>query len=281
MKKPSYFIPMAAFVCCVLSGSAQAALIAYEGFDYTASTSLASAAGGTGFTAGSWGTGPSFPNGGSWTVGTVGLTYGALQTSGLTATGLGGATAIGRNLAASSGGPASSVWISFLVSNMGNNLTGISLFDGNTEGTFSGRIGSLQTTFYGGAGNPVATQQTFGTGTNDLNTHMYVINFDATGANPVINAWIDPDFSSLGVGSSPTGGLSTSITSAQGAQIYDFNAVRLGLFSGVGSQTGNFDEIRVGQTWADVSPVAIPEPSAALLGGVGILALLRRRRNLV
>lgn len=36
------------------------------------------------------------------------------------------------------------------------------------------------------------------------------------------------------------------------------------------------DEIRFGVSAADVMP--IPEPSAALLGGLGLLALLRRRR---
>lgn len=43
------------------------------------------------------------------------------------------------------------------------------------------------------------------------------------------------------------------------------------------SQPAFFDEIRFGGSSADVLP-AIPEPSAALLGGVGMLMLLRRRR---
>lgn len=38
-----------------------------------------------------------------------------------------------------------------------------------------------------------------------------------------------------------------------------------------------YDEIRFGATFADVA-VVIPEPSAALLGGLGCLMLLRRRR---
>lgn len=36
-----------------------------------------------------------------------------------------------------------------------------------------------------------------------------------------------------------------------------------------------FDEFRIGQSWDDVT--AIPEPAAAVLGGVGLLALRRRR----
>lgn len=42
------------------------------------------------------------------------------------------------------------------------------------------------------------------------------------------------------------------------------------------SISNRFDEIRFGATLADVTPV--PEPSAALLGGLGTLLLLRRRR---
>jgi MYXO-CTERM domain-containing protein len=41
-------------------------------------------------------------------------------------------------------------------------------------------------------------------------------------------------------------------------------------------QNPEIDEIRLGQTWMDVT--SVPEPSAALLGGLGMLALLRRRR---
>ena len=40
---------------------------------------------------------------------------------------------------------------------------------------------------------------------------------------------------------------------------------------------GYIDEVRFGTTWADVVP-PIPEPAPALLGGIGLLALLRRRR---
>lgn len=39
-----------------------------------------------------------------------------------------------------------------------------------------------------------------------------------------------------------------------------------------------YDEIRFGSTYADVSPV-IPEPAAAMLGSLGALLLLRRRRS--
>jgi hypothetical protein len=48
------------------------------------------------------------------------------------------------------------------------------------------------------------------------------------------------------------------------------------LFFSSDQTAGILDEIRVGASYADVSP--IPEPSAALFGGLGALLLLRRRR---
>lgn len=38
-----------------------------------------------------------------------------------------------------------------------------------------------------------------------------------------------------------------------------------------------FDDFRIGTTYADMS--AVPEPSVSLLGGLGLLGLLRRRRK--
>ncbi len=47
-----------------------------------------------------------------------------------------------------------------------------------------------------------------------------------------------------------------------------------------GAGNGELDAIRVGSTWEDVTGVvAIPEPSASLLGGFAMLGLLRRRRQ--
>lgn len=53
-----------------------------------------------------------------------------------------------------------------------------------------------------------------------------------------------------------------------------FDTISFGQRNSGGTQF--YDEIRFGATFADVSP--IPEPSAALLGGLGMVVLLRRRR---
>jgi MYXO-CTERM domain-containing protein len=46
-----------------------------------------------------------------------------------------------------------------------------------------------------------------------------------------------------------------------------------------GGSTGSYDEIRIGTTYASVTP--IPEPTTALLGltGLAALAVTSRRRN--
>jgi MYXO-CTERM domain-containing protein len=45
--------------------------------------------------------------------------------------------------------------------------------------------------------------------------------------------------------------------------------------------TGDFtiDDLLVGTTWSDVAPGTVPEPSVFALGGLGLLALLRFRRQ--
>ena len=70
-----------------------------------------------------------------------------------------------------------------------------------------------------------------------------------------------------------TGG---AVRSTAGFDQTQLNTISFGLRnSGTGS-TQTYDEIRFGASFADVSP--IPEPTTALLGGLGLLALLRRRR---
>jgi MYXO-CTERM domain-containing protein len=75
--------------------------------------------------------------------------------------------------------------------------------------------------------------------------------------------WIDP---TLGAGDA-SGGVTVS-----GANLI---WVRLAL-SDYDGNSAAWDEIRWGTTFDSVT--AVPEPAAALLGGLGLLGLLRRRR---
>ncbi|MFM2198950.1 MAG: hypothetical protein RLZZ505_2382 [Verrucomicrobiota bacterium] len=62
--------------------------------------------------------------------------------------------------------------------------------------------------------------------------------------------------------------------SVSGLTLGGIKGIRINGYNGTASQS--FDNLTIATTLAEVN--AIPEPSAALLGGLGLLALLRRRR---
>jgi hypothetical protein len=118
-------------------------------------------------------------------------------------------------------------------------------------------------------GSAVEALAGLSTGTVYLAVMRYNLNGDGTDS---MDLWINPSSSSYG-GTAPTVTFSstagTDTTAAWTTFVIDpANA----------GTSGFFDELRVGTTWAEVVP-AIPEPRAALLGGLGLLALLRRRRD--
>lgn len=232
---------------------AEAALSSYDGFGYTAGA-LAGNAGGSGWS-GTW-TGDHALIDGS-------LAYGPLATSGNRVS-LTGSQAF-RNLGSTMGGAGTETWISFLGVITGSDI-GISLFEGGAEKNFMGTSGGIG----GNWGHVIGANLDTGVA-GSTEPHFYVLQIStpATG-DATVNLWLDPDQSSLGSGSAPTGGIARSGTVAP----YSFDRVRLGKFGG--GSTNEVDEFRLGTTWADVSPV--PEPSTVGLLAIGVLALARRRR---
>ncbi len=97
----------------------------------------------------------------------------------------------------------------------------------------------------------------------DTGVHLFVVKFvlGATAASDSVTVWLDPV---LGA-NDPAGGITVT-----GKDI-TFDRLALSDYDG---NSANWDEIRWGTDFASV----IPEPSAALLGGLGMFALLRRRR---
>lgn len=287
---------------------AQAQLISYDGFDYTPDTSVANGSGGTGWGA-TWGNVADAASALATNTST-GLSYGGLVTSG-------GAVIVGNPVGTTGttaqpqrqlpdtfnnlvGGAGGTIWVSFLYQNLNNDLTGLlgfretglRLMSGSSTnaGGWSNRNGTDRLD----AGSPntyptganfdqltLWTGSTFGTngfatprGPDPANTVFIVLrlDFDNTTAADTGYAWFNP---SLGL--EPL--LSTAVTNTA-ADLTSVNALRFQS----GNQNGNgtnavwiLDEVRVGLSWADVSP--IPEPTVFVLGGLGALALLLRKRG--
>jgi hypothetical protein len=62
----------------------------------------------------------------------------------------------------------------------------------------------------------------------------------------------------------------------------EINRVRMragGSNETLGASQMDVDEIRIGTTYADVTPIAVPEPASAFAGLVGAALLMARRRR--
>lgn len=129
-------------------------------------------------------------------------------------------------------------------------------------GFHSGDFGS--TTNYGVRVNGVASLL----GTNDTLVNLFVARFvfSTTSNADSVTVWRNPDLTGSG---DLTGG--TTLTGFDMA----FDRISMAAFNG---PTTSWDEVRIGTSVDDIRLVVVPEPSAALLGGLGVLALLRRRR---
>ena len=249
-----------------LTSASEGALIAYDPFSQAVGVlnNTSSSGGGAVWPVegNNW-----FGDNGSSAVIAGSLTYGPLVTEGNQASLDARNGDIYRAFNVTYGGGTSDLWISFLIVATGEN-TGISLFNIGAERNFMGAGG--------GSG------QTIGLQSPDINTgvargtatHFYVLHLDMTGAADAVHTlYVDPEFSSLGNGTAPTGGITGTANLAD----FTWDRIRLGDFNDTATDS-RFDEFRMGTTWADVSP--IPEPSTAGLLGlttVGIAALRRRR----
>lgn len=102
----------------------------------------------------------------------------------------------------------------------------------------------------------------------DTGTHLVVIRLDQSAANngDTVTAWFDP----VSLGGSEPGGSSGTL-SGFNMELSRFSAAQ---FANTAIAA---DEIRIGTTWAEVTPV--PEPSIALIGLLGIGTLTRRKRR--
>lgn len=228
-------------VALALPAPTFAAILAYEPFDYAFEENLTALTGGTGWS-------------GGWTVngesGTVfdGLIYtdpagNSLDVTGLGATTLGDATT--RNFRTVAGGPLTDVWVSFLYLNPGSNskFEGVTFYRGTSE-QFAVSSSSIVTTAGislgkpGAGGSVTSAKGIFGM------THLIVLHLiEGGGANGAdrVEMFIDPVFTET---------LSQPDAAVEAAN-FDFDNLRLA------GQDGSMlwvDEIRIGETFADVTP---------------------------
>lgn len=276
MKKPLVLLLSPLLVGFLQFGTADAALIVHEGFD-GASIGLTPISGTT--------TNP-------------GLTYGSLNTSGNAwilsggNSGGGGLNASVSDTTAYNGtySTTGTVWMSWLVttndgaqggdgqywqrlvtSNVGSESYNLGLMnnggankDWGIRGVMSGQGSSFS--------NNYASQATIPLNTTFMLAAAY--NFGASGSGTgSLTLYVNP--TGLGTGAAPSSADFTQNVTGVSDSLLAFDQVA---FNGNFSFDNKFDELRIGETWADVSPVPEPSTLIALIGGMFLLVARRRRR---
>jgi hypothetical protein len=278
MKNILTSITLTAALLGLATSTASAALLVYDGFDYTAGQNLNTAGlnGGTGWD-GAWenqaGSATHF-----WETTSGTLAYensgnvGSLVTSGGYTSSAGDSNRAAKRFFSDAQFDTtnnSDVWFSMLLAkDPAANAFQINLFSSGSQVL---QFDVADNIILGG--NNLADNDSGRTLPTNGEAAFVVANFDLV--NEEAQWWINPEAGAT----SPTGAdYSSSVLSFTSA-ISDLDEIRI--FSRPGTNTTNesfYDEIRMGTTYADVTP--IPEPSAAalLLGGLASVLLLRRRR---
>lgn len=279
MKTPTYaFIPVVALLLGLLA-PARAVLILEESFNYTAGENVTGQNTGTGFS-GAWQV-STVGSGGTGTVASAGLSYGSLNSSGNAWSDANTSTTYANQRPFDGTGldtNGTSLWFSFMINATANGDPTVSLFTNSNNYTTSG-IGA-RINFSGDQVVARIGSTNGGPGTFDFNlntTYLIVGRLDllnGPSGNDTLRLWVNPTTG----GSDPTDASALS-TSTQVAQTGWFGSTTYLTIRSSGAFSGSIDEIRLGNTFADVTPTAIPEPStyALLAGGLMTLLWLRRR----
>lgn len=276
-----WFGLLGALLCGV--NPANAAVIAYERFDYASSKSDSStlssnpaANGGAGFS-GAWN--------GNHLFRTAGLTHPELNVAGGRAQTVSGATASFRDLDLSSqagkldanskiGKDGTTVWLRMLV-NMESTLeppasppgwAGLSFFDGNSERLFMGKRNNNPNWGFERSGQSGGTVST---GVGVASPVLLLVKVDFSLGSDLVSMWA---FS----GATPE-----TLPVANGvlnANDFSFNRIRIS--SGNGAAL-SVDEVYLAWTFDELFPAPIPEPSSAFLVMLGIVFIRVSRQIIV
>jgi hypothetical protein len=248
---------VAAAAAVAWTQTAQAAPIAYEGFDYVDATPLLGSAGGTGWAA-------------AWdgaALNTVlspgfGTTAASHPTTGNRLDLNGENSGNIRALTSSPDAPGTTLYLSFIADVDSADYAGLSLFEGGTENLFLGKTFGAPNwgIDIGGTGVNVTTP----TSTQSLLVFRLDFGGGTTASDTLIRFYVNP-----AVGTEPV----TADASIEKAN-FTFDQIRVQ--AGLGVADGAFDEIRIGTDYADVA--VVPEPASLGLAAVGGVLLLGRRR---
>lgn len=238
--------PLTALTCAALLGSAapsQAAVIWHQNFNGYADGTELNTGGNT--------TPTGF--GGNWYSGSGQITVngGVAQGSGYSFADLN--NTLGNTTVGSTG----TLWLAFdwqhVSSNTGDVWGGLTFYEGNS--TEKGKIG-----------NDWNNPNWSGTGVSNIGMK--------TGVAKITLSDVGTETVQLWVGAVGPGAIDVGVAAMQtitGWELSSVNNIRI-----LGNNDQQFDNFVIATTMAEVG--AIPEPGAALLGGLGMLALLRRKR---
>lgn len=292
-----------ALVCAALAVASPAALITYEGFNYSAAP-VDGQTGGTGWDSAGWDT--QSDNTGYAVNSASPLSFGGLVTSGGYLNGGGSFTNTGRRVLANftsdwnSAGRVSSpfsdqnldqgvVWASMLV-RVNAPITSwdnarVWFHDQNVPWAPGGSADTngLQIRSNGGAAWGVGEGQSggltsTGVGVTVGTTYLFVAKFELSltaGANNAY-VWIFDNPGAVGLGGADLA-TGTAVGSITGRNSEDLRFKSIGFYLDNANDRVSVDEIRLGTTFADVTPVPEPSSFALLAAGLGVLTWLRRR----
>lgn len=270
-----------AAVLGICASNVQASLILHDPFDYPAGD-LAGNGGWTDFNT-------QAPDVIQVTSGSLTAPSGLAASTGNKVTFAGGGSDSVVSFASQNSG---TLYYSFLLNITANTATTGTYFGGlsstaDNTGTTSGllyRRDSVDTTKFNlgiipKTTNPANPAAAFSSIQLSLNTTYLIVvshSFLAGAANDLTSIWINP--TSFG-GSAPTADLTATNGNSDAASLSSFI-----LFQADSATPAiNFDELRIGTSWGDVTPAAVPEPATAalLLGGLAGALLWRRQRSIL
>lgn len=163
-------------------------------------------------------------------------------------------------------------------------LSGFANVSGTTNptaitATLYGKHGLVEGTYQLGIGrNSNSANATFGSDIplTDAVFVVAAVEIVEGTSNDIARLWINPDVSTFGDASAPTATLEGQNVGGD-ASINSFILYQRGTNNGLAVLGSWVDEVKIGTTWADVTPV--PEPASLGLIGLGMAGLLRRQQR--